>query len=162
MITANTGDLKFSKQEGIEASALGSCIALIAYSCQFKMGAIAHIMLPGQASNRSANLENRYAQNAIENLIYRFYISNIYISEIEVCLVGGGNVLKRKDDKICSDLTSNIESILMNADIPVRARALGGEIRRSARLDVLQGKVFYTEGDHPEKLLYQFNQLIHC
>ncbi|MBI4669609.1 MAG: hypothetical protein HY747_10600 [Elusimicrobia bacterium] len=75
--------------------------------------------------------------------------------DLEVCLVGAGNVLKRNDDTICQDNIASVVQLLREKRIKIRAEALGGTNRRSVRLDVERGSVFYVEADEKEKLLWK-------
>jgi chemotaxis receptor (MCP) glutamine deamidase CheD len=75
--------------------------------------------------------------------------------DIEVFLVGGGNVLNREDDTICKDNIESALKLLSEKQLKVRAQALGGTARRSVSLDVERGIVSYTEGNGSEKLLWK-------
>ena len=75
--------------------------------------------------------------------------------ELEVCLVGAGNVLKKQDDTICKGNIESTTELLKKKHIPVRAAALGGTERKGVSLDVESGSIYYTEGDSREKLLWK-------
>ena len=74
---------------------------------------------------------------------------------IEVCLVGGGNVLERENDTICQDNITSIVELLDEKQIKIRAKAVGGIDRRSVSLNVENGSLYYTEGNAKEKLLWK-------
>lgn len=49
-IDVQTGEVKASRQNIVLCSkAIGSCIAVVAYDSAKKIGALAHVMLPGRA-----------------------------------------------------------------------------------------------------------------
>ena len=75
--------------------------------------------------------------------------------EIEVCLVGAGNVLQKSDDTICTANIESVTGILKEKNIPVMASVLGGTKRKGVFMDVENGSISYTEGDDPVKLLWQ-------
>ncbi|MHC4707098.1 MAG: chemotaxis protein CheD [Planctomycetota bacterium] len=107
IVDVNTGEVKVSGQSTILRSlAIGSCIVVTAYDRKKKVGAMAHVMLPGSAPKESLE-KTKYAADAIDEMISKMIKEGSNNDDIEVCLVGGGNVLKREDDTICK---SNIDS----------------------------------------------------
>ncbi len=75
---------------------------------------------------------------------------------IEACLVGAGNVLQDKHDKVCSNLIASVSDILDGHSIKVVARALGGMLRRCMFINIGSAEVHYSEGDGPDRLLYRW------
>ena len=75
--------------------------------------------------------------------------------DIQVCLVGAGNVLQREDDTICQAIIDSVIELLNKQNIEIKARAIGGTERKSVSLDVEKGTVYYIEGDRAEKLLWE-------
>jgi chemotaxis receptor (MCP) glutamine deamidase CheD len=57
-------------------------------------------MLPGRAPRRSEN-GAKYAVCGIEKLLIHMIESGSDAANIDVCLVGAGNVLQKQDDTIC-------------------------------------------------------------
>ena len=154
-IDVNTGDVKGSRDSVVLRSiAIGSCIAVVAYSFRDRAGAIAHIMLPGRASGATKE-KTRYAEDAVDELLGILEGFGVDLGDIEVCLVGGGNVLEKEDDSICQSNIESITGIMKERNIPVRASVLGGIKRKSVMMDVASGKVSYTEGDGRETFLWQ-------
>ena len=151
------GQVKASRGKVIlQSKAIGSCIAIVAYDANKNIGALAHIMLPGRAPPRKKREERtKYAANAIDAIVSKMSKLGSKKDDIEAALVGGGNVLNREDDTICS---ANIEStleLLANKGLKVTAQAVGGTARRSVSLDVEHGIVSYTEGNGGEKQLWR-------
>jgi chemotaxis protein CheD len=155
-----TGELAIAKDYGeISIMALGSCMAAFIYNPVLKIGGGAHILLPGKARNADSALAFRYAENAIAELIHRLYLSNDLKGNYYAALIGGGNVLKREQDAICYPNVRSVEAIMLHHSIPVVARAYGGHMRRSARLNISTGELRYTEGDSKERPLFHFGQV---
>jgi len=77
------------------------------------------------------------------------------VSDIEVCLVGAANVLKKDDDAVCRENIESTNRQLAQRQIPVRAAVLGGTERKGVSMDLRSGTIFYTEGDGPEQLLWK-------
>lgn len=157
-IDVNTGEVKGSSDSVILRSiAIGSCIAIVACSLRDRAGAIAHIMLPGKA-RESAKERTKYAVDAVEELFGIMGGFGVDMADIEVCLVGAGNVLEKEDDTICQSNIDSVIAIMEEKNIPVRASVLGGIKRKSVMMDVAGGKVSYTEGDGGETFLWQYGE----
>ena len=154
-IDVYTGEVKAGEKDTIlRANAIASCIVVAAYDSIKKVGALAHVMIPGTAPERRVFQRTRYAANAIEELIDRMTLLGAHKDLIETCLVGGGDVLKR-DDTICQENLASVEKILNEKGIKIRKRAVGGTARRTILFDIEKGSVHYTEGDSKEMLLWQ-------
>ena len=155
IVDVNTGDIALGEGDFVLRSvALGSCIAVVAYDSKKKIGAIAHIMLPGKAPENILE-KTRYAEDSIDEMIYRMLKKGSKHSDIEVCLVGGCNVLKRKDDTICEANINSTTQLLSNKSIPIRAKALGGLERKSVFIDIKTGVISYTQGNDDKTLLWE-------
>jgi chemotaxis protein CheD len=139
----------------LRSSAIGSCIVIAAYDSSKKVGAIAHSMLPGRAPKDAGGKRTRYAADAIDEMINKMTRTGANQCDLEACLVGAGNVLKKQDDTICKDNIESTTELLGKKHIPIRAAALGGTERKGVSLDVESGSIFYTEGDGKEKLLWK-------
>ena len=156
IIEVNTGEVKACQEEEIlKSSAIGSCVVITACDSKKKAGAMAHVMLPGKSPKESSSDRTRYAADAIDTMIKELISLGANRDDIEICLVGGANVLKRSDDTIGKD---NIESVLelsRKNRLKIRAKAVGGTVRRSVSFDVENGSVSYAEADESEKLLWK-------
>ncbi len=156
VIDVSTGSVKVGRAGVmLRSSAIGSCVVIAAYDSRKKVGAIAHIMLPGRAPKVAYVKTTRYAADAIDEMICRMSRLGSSRNDIEVCIVGGANVLKKQDDTICKDNTESVTKLLGEKHIPVRAMVLGGTERKAVSLDVGTGSIYYTEGDSKEKLLWK-------
>ncbi len=149
----NTGEVRsVQDKKTLRAMAIGSCIVIIGYDRYNKKGVMAHVMLPGSAPEKETQ-KTKYAAEAIDEFMKQMVPAGV--SDIEVCLVGGGNVLQKEDDSICGSNIKSVTELLKEKNISVIASALGGEKRRTVRFDVETGTVVYSEGDSPEKLLWR-------
>ena len=158
IINVNTGDVKAGKKIILKTIAIGSCIAIAAYDAEEKIGALAHVMLPGRSKKTlepSMFKTTKYARDAIDEIINRMARLGSDARSIEACLVGGANVLKDKDDTICKKNINSVSKILSEKKIKIGAKALGGTVRRSLSFDTGSGKLFFAEGDGSEKLLWE-------
>ena len=155
IIEVNTGEVRTARNKTtLRAMAIGSCIVITGYDRNNKAGTMAHIMLPGSAPAKESQ-KSKYAADAVDELIKQMVRAGTKKADIEVCLIGGGNVLQKDDDTICERNIESVTELLKEKGIPIKASALGGMERRTVRLDVETGTVTYSEGDSPEKLLWQ-------
>ena len=149
-----TGQIATGSTKGVlTSSPLGSCVAVVAYDKTTKIGGLAHVMLPGKSSKGN---NNKYAENAITNLISELKILGATKKNIEICLVGGANVLRKKNDKIAGQLIISVYNILKINKLKVTKSSLGGYERRTAILNLSSGIVNFTVGNSIENELYQF------
>ncbi|OQX80823.1 MAG: hypothetical protein B6D64_02750 [Bacteroidetes bacterium 4484_276] len=150
----STGCVAVGSIDGIlTSSPLGSCVAVVAYDITTKIGGLAHIMLPGKSLKGN---DNKYAENAITNLIDELKHLGVPKKNIEICLVGGANVLRKESDNIAGHLIISIFEILKKKKLNVIKASLGGYERRTAKLNLSSGIVNFTVGDSVEKKLWKF------
>ena len=156
IIDVYTGEVKAGRKNTIlKSNAIGSCVVIAAYDSTKKVGALAHVMLPGAAPERETFQRTRYAADAIEEIINRMTHLGANKDDIEVCLVGGGNVLKREDDTICQDNIASVVELLDEKQVKIREKTVGGTVRKRVSLNVENGSIYYTEGNADEKLLWE-------
>jgi len=140
----------------LQSKAIGSCIAIVAYDTAKNIGAMAHIMLPGSApADKQPSEKTKYAADAIDAMVGQMARLGSRNDDIEVAIVGGGNILNRKDDTICKDNIESALELLREKHLKVRAQAVGGTSRRGVSLDIDSGVVFYAEGDGSEMQLWR-------
>ena len=69
VLDVSTGEVKAGMGEAIlRSTAIGSCVVIAAYNFKKKIGAMAHVMLPGAAPENSID-KTKYAAGAIEELV---------------------------------------------------------------------------------------------
>jgi len=150
------GEIKSStKNELLISSPLGSCIAVVAYDIKRKIGAIAHIMLPGKSPENNERDKTRYTIDAIEILFSKLNSLGASDADIEICLAGGANVLKKENETLTHDIIKSVQKAVKRKKIC--ASSLGGFERRKVTLDIGTGTVYYTVGESGEKVLWKFN-----
>ncbi len=155
MIYVHTGEVKGGQADAVlQSTPIGSCVVIMAWSAIRRFGTMAHVMLPGCASE-AAPTPTRYAINAIETLSDNM-ASYAPLTETGVCLLGAANVLKKADDTICQNNIHSITEYLKRKGIPVHAAILGGDQRKMACLYVREGRMTYTQGESSEKTLWQY------
>jgi len=158
VIYVNTGEVKVAAGKAIlKAIAIGSCIVVAAIDSKKRIGAMAHVMLPGRAPRQFLE-KTKYAFDAIEKMLGRMLEAGSNVDDIEVCLVGAGNVLEKENDTICDANIESVTGIMKEKGICIKASVLGGIERKGVVLDTEAGSICYTEGDEKEKTLWQASQ----
>jgi chemotaxis protein CheD len=155
-VDVQIGQVKADRgQVVLKSSAIGSCIAVVAYDAIKKTGAMAHIMLPGPApAGKKGAEKTKYAVNAIDAIVSKMAQLGSTGADIKVAVVGGANVLQKVDDTICeSNIKSTIEH-LKKKHLEIVGEATGGTGRRNVWLDIDEGIIYYTEGDGGKKQLW--------
>ncbi len=153
-IDVNTGQVVVtSKAYILRSMAIGSCIVVSAYDMKAKIAGMAHIMLPG--SSRGVEMgKYRYAEDAIMHLLHLMTVSGSVREDIDICLVGAGNVLADEKDTVCSMNICSVSSILDRENLRVKASCLGGFERKAMYLNTINGRVKYSCGDSDKMLLW--------
>lgn len=156
IVDVQIGQVKAGKGKVIlQSKAIGSCVAIVAYDAIKNVGALAHVMLPGRAPAKKKVEKTKYTANAIDAIISKMSKLDSKKDDIEVVLVGGGNILNREDDTICKDNIESALKLLSEKQLKVRAQAVGGTARRSVSLDVERGIVYCSEGNSSERELWR-------
>ncbi|TAN44396.1 MAG: hypothetical protein EPN22_06785 [Nitrospirae bacterium] len=151
-----TGEVKTGGPDTIlAASAIGSCIAVIAYNPAYKTGGIAHIMLPGAAKASQTNECLRYAENAIGELFRQMDLVEQGHSGLKIVIAGGANVLKKPDDNVCEMNIRSVTGILEEKGIVPAASSLGGVERRKVTLETASGVVKCAVGNGKDEILWR-------
>lgn len=154
ILDVDTGEIKAGKcNVTLRSSTIGSCVVIASYSLKRKVGVLAHVMVPGKSPDASRN--TKYAVDAIDELVSLMAGYGIKSGDIEVCLVGGANVLKEKNETICKNNIDSVINYLKEKKIKIKVKALGGTERRSITFDIAKGHIYYTEGESAEKLLWK-------
>ena len=155
IIDVNTGEVQVSDRGDILRSlAIGSCIVVAAYDSKKRVAGMAHIMLPGRAPKKELQ-KNKYAVNAIANMLEMMAKAGSRSKDIEACLVGAGNVLQKPDETICKDNIQSVIRSLIHEGVTIVGSVLGGTKRKGISLDAEAGKITYSEGDSKEKFLWK-------
>jgi chemotaxis protein CheD len=156
VIAVSTGEITTTKKDTIlKSSAIGSCVVIAAYDTKERVGALAHVMVPGKAPEGKKHQKEIYAADAVEEMISRMILRGAKKENIEICIAGGANVLKRKDDTTGLDNITSVIEILKKEKIKIKVKSVGGTERRSISLDLESGSIYYSVGDGIEKLLWK-------
>ncbi len=156
VLNVGTGEVKACRSGGIlRAAALGSCVVAAAYDAEAGVGGMAHVMLPGACRNGTSARRNRYAEDAVKEMLGAMTALGAQQVRVRVCLVGGANVLGHGHESPGPDVVRSLNRILDRRGVTVVSADTGGTSRRSCCLDVGRERVTYTVGDSPDRTLWE-------
>ena len=128
----------------ILSSGLGSCVVLTLYDTKWKLGGLAHIMLPDSNSLNGYHPTYKCADTAIATLIKELRSMRASPRNIVAKLVGGAKMFLSSDDSnpgIGGQNIISVKCILKRKRIPVIAENTGGNYGRSVQFYLDSGKV---------------------
>jgi chemotaxis protein CheD len=152
----NTGEVGFGGIETIlNSGAIGSCVVLTAFDPIKNVGAMAHVMLLGTAPLKNQLYASKYAADALDELFGQLESLDVKTENLEICLVGGANVLKRENENIGKDNLNSVKILLQQEQIEIKADEIGGFERRTVLFDIEMGCIYYTVVGSKQKMLWQ-------
>jgi chemotaxis protein CheD len=131
----------------ISSLGLGSCVAVILYDAQRRIGGLAHIMLPDSASVHGRRTSYQCADTAIATLLKRLRSNGAARQDIVAKIVGGARMFSFYEDSNTSIGEQNIRSvrhILRTEQIPLVGEDTGGRHGRSVEFHLDSGRVIVT------------------
>ena len=128
----------------ILCSGLGSCVAIILYDTQRRIGGLAHVMLPDSGSLNGSHPSYKCADTAIATLIKELQSMRAAIHGMVAKLVGGARMFPSSDDfspGIGEQNIASVKRILEQKRIPVIGENTGGNYGRNVEFYLDSGKV---------------------
>jgi chemotaxis protein CheD len=157
-VYVNSGEVEVLQGGGVlKASAIGSCVVVTVYDPHYRVGGMAHVMLPWASADHSLPTNTKYAEGAMQELMRKMANCKINKDGLDLCLVGGGNLLGKGHENLGMEIARSVNEILRRFGIKPVASELGGTLRRSCSLDVASGCVNFTVGDSIQHMLWQSN-----
>jgi len=153
-IYVDTGSVGILTDSGsLQAVALGSCVAVTAFDPALSAAGMAHVMLPGTCPDPDAPHRTRYAADALEALLNRLRELGTDPADLDICLVGGANVLEPDHPGPGPAILDSIQSLLKARNLSPAVVEGGGTQRRSCTLRLPGGVVSCTAGDASPRIL---------
>ncbi len=123
---------------------LGSCVAIVLYDRDAKVGALAHILLPNEVLSALHELPGKFASSAIPVMVRRMRELK-GTGGIEARLVGGASMfaplLVAGAPSLGARNVSSARTALAEAGIPIVGEDVGGDHGRSVTFDLDTGSV---------------------
>ena len=128
---------------------LGSCVALVLWEPEKKIGGMAHILLPGTNSQIPPHPGAKFAPSAVRNLVNEMKKMGAHPQKLVAKLVGGANMFPKKFNPEQEFMGKNIgernllavRKSLNELKIPILAEEVGGEKGRTIEFYPQTGKV---------------------
>lgn len=131
----------------ISSLGLGSCVAVVLYDTQRRIGGLAHIMLPDSRSLNGTYTPYRCADTAIATLIQGLRDQGAVRSHLVAKIAGGARMFAnygKLDNGIGAENIMSITRILKAERIRLIGRDSGGHHGRSIQFHLDSGKVLVT------------------
>lgn len=152
-IPVGLGEIKFSDdpKDVLVAYGLGSCIGVSVYDTKIQKAGLLHAVLP--ENNNNDPLSTKFVDSGIKVLMDEFRKNHADMHRVIVKIVGGSNML------VANGLTFDIgerniqstKAALKTQNIAISAEEVGGNIGRTMRIYVEDGRVTVRSLRNPEK-----------
>jgi chemotaxis protein CheD len=136
------GDFMVAQAPGIlSTGGIGSCIALCLYSAEYRIGGLAHVMLPG---GDPAGVDCRFAATALQKMITEMTVEKLKIDRIIAKMVGGANMfpdVQGRSTKMGERNILSVKELVALYGIKVVSEEVGGTAGRAVTFDLSNGIV---------------------
>jgi len=151
-------DMKVSNDlnDSIITYSLGSCIGLVLYDPQARVGGILHYMLPDSSIDRSKAKTNpfMFADTAIPRLFKQTYTFGAKKQRIKVYIAGGAEILDQSGFfNIGKRNYMALKKLFFKNNVLIYKQDVGGNVNRTVRLEMATGDIYVkTSGSSEEKI----------
>ncbi|MDD5190732.1 MAG: chemotaxis protein CheD [Dehalococcoidales bacterium] len=154
-VVVGLGELKISQNVGMVLSCigLGSCIALCMYDPFYKLGAMAHMVLPSSLNGSEYAAPAKYINTGVTNTLKKFRENGAVLNRTQIKIVGGASVLNIPGEHKLNIGERNITAVkqaLAQQGLAIHAADIGGTLGRSVNLYLRSGRcVVKASGQKP-------------
>ncbi|WP_047151666.1 chemotaxis protein CheD [Aneurinibacillus tyrosinisolvens] len=140
IVKVGMADLNIAKSpDRIRTTGLGSCVGVVLFDSQKKIGGMAHVMLPESSLSKGTLNMAKYADTAIPKLIDDMEKAGANRRKLVAKLAGGAQMFSFSSTSDTMRIgPRNVEackSALNEARIPILAEDTGGNCGRTIELD---------------------------
>lgn len=159
LILVRMGELKISESpDFLGCTGLGSCIGLVIYDSQKKIGGLAHIILPEAGRNgNSPGKPGKYADTAIPKLIEDLCKAGAEPNQLWAKIAGGAHMFSFDTDndigRIGERNTEKVREILNEIKIPLKGMDCGGKSGRTIKFCLESGELKIKTFHKGEKIV---------
>jgi chemotaxis protein CheD len=148
-VIVKIADLRVDQEPAIITThGLGSCLAIMLYDPEARIGGLAHVMLPSPEMSRLKAQPGKCPQTAIEQMLLEMEGRGCQRFRIRAKLAGGatmfaGLLLNRRDGgvNIGQRNAQETKRVLNALSIPITAEDIGGDYGRSVEFILSTGTV---------------------
>ena len=124
---------------------LGSCVAILLYDAEARVGGMAHILLPSPALSRKDGNPAKFPQTAVPRLIELMAADGAKPQRISARLVGGASMFAALAPPGTIQMGERnlvaARQVLNTHRVPLVGEAVGGDFGRTVRFRVGDGRV---------------------
>ncbi len=124
--------------------ALGSCVAVVLYEMDLKIGGMAHVMLPDSNKSRKKQNPAKFADTAIRKMIRALERKGADRDKLVAKIIGGAHMFNGNSGLVQDIGMRNVEaakSVLKHEGIRVISEDTGEDYGRSVEFHTCNGRV---------------------
>jgi len=129
----------------ISTIGLGSCVAIILYDAQARVGGLAHVLLPNEAMSRDRSNPAKFPSSAVPLLLSEMRLLGARLERVRAKIVGGasmfGNLIPAGGINIGERNIAAVRTALSEVKVPIVAEDVGSDHGRSVFLFLDDGRV---------------------
>ncbi|MEM7180157.1 MAG: chemotaxis protein CheD [Spirochaetota bacterium] len=159
IINIGIAEIKLGKSPYVLRTTLGSCLGVVLYQPDRKVGGIAHIMLAKDSLGRD-KLKNpgKYAETALPKLLEMMAAEGCQLGSYSARIFGGASMFKNLSSSflqhIGEDNIQYVKQFLQEKKIPILVDDTGGHEGRTISLYLEDGRILLKKAGM-EKFLYR-------
>jgi chemotaxis protein CheD len=131
---------------------LGSCVAILLYDAEARVGGMAHILLPSPALSRKDSSPAKFPQTAVPRLLELMAADGARPQRITARLAGGASMFAALAPPGTIQMGERnlvaARQVLSTHRVPLVAEAVGGDFGRTVRFRVCDGRVQISTVSH--------------
>ena len=124
---------------------LGSCVAILLYDAEARVGGMAHILLPSPALSRNDANPAKFPQSAVPRLLELMAADGARVQRLTARLAGGASMFSALAAPGTIQMGERnlvaARQVLNSYSVPLVGEAVGGDFGRTVRLRVGDGSV---------------------
>lgn len=145
-VVVNVAEWAAERGEGVLVTlGLGSCVAIMLHDSESRAGAMAHVLLPSASLARDITNRAKFPETAVPLLIERLTALGANPRRLSAKLAGGASMFSQLVTPGSIQMGERnvlaARSALRAAAIPIVGESVGGELGRSVRFHVKDGRV---------------------
>ncbi|MHC1756175.1 MAG: chemotaxis protein CheD [Methanosarcina sp.] len=140
MVVVGIGDCAIARSPAkIKTSGLGSCLGVILYDRQEKIGGLLHTMLPNIEKARTKNNPAKFTDSGIEYLVEEIIKKRGSRKKLEAKIVGGASMFENSHMNIGERNIKSARETLKKLGISIIAEDTGKNYGRTIIFDTFTG-----------------------
>lgn len=147
--------------ERLKSYGLGSCIGLVIYDPQKKIGAMAHVLLPNAAGARARPKSAKYASSAVNLLVEELARAGCGGKTLLAKIAGGANMFPEKFNLSCGGPGRSIgernvravKAALARRKVRLVSEEVGGECGRTVEFNPRTGEMIVYKSSGEVKVI---------